>query len=75
MSAIISVRVNDQEEAALARASALFHCKMSSLMKKFTFERLEEEYDLCVIKEYEKEKADGTLELFDFNDVVKELDA
>ena len=48
---------------------------MSSLMKKFTFERLEEEYDLCVIKEYEKEKADGTLELFDFNDVVKDIDA
>ncbi|MGP1471036.1 MAG: DUF6290 family protein [Schwartzia sp. (in: firmicutes)] len=75
MSAIISVRVNDQEEAALAQASALFHCKMSSLMKKFTFERLEEEYDLCVIKEYEKEKADGTLALFDFNDVVKDIDA
>ena len=75
MSAVISVRVNDQEEAALARASELFNCKVSSLMKKLTFEKLEDEYDLRVIKEYEKEKTDGTLELFDFNDVVKELDA
>ncbi|MFC2337514.1 MAG: DUF6290 family protein [Negativicutes bacterium] len=36
---------------------------------------MEDEYDLRVIKEYEKAKTDGTLELFDFNDVVKELDA
>ena len=75
MSAVISVRVNDQEEAVLAQASELFHCRVSSLMEKLTFEKLEDEYDLRVIKEYEKAKTDGTLELFDFNDVVKELDA
>lgn len=33
----------------------------------------EEDCDLQAIKEYEKKKADGTLELFDFEDVVKEL--
>lgn len=40
-----------------------------------TFERLEDEYDILVIREYEKEKEEGTLELFDFDDVVKEIKA
>lgn len=74
MSTVISVRVNDQEKAALVRASELFNCKISSLMKKLTFERLEDEYDILVIREYEKEKEAGTLELFDFDDVVKDLE-
>lgn len=73
MSAIVSVRLNDQEEDLLTKASVVFNCKISSLMKKLTFERLEDEYDLSVISEYEKDKEAGTLELFNFDDVVKEL--
>lgn len=73
MSAVISVRVNDMEKEMLNKASAIHGCAISSLMKKLVFEKLEDEYDLQVINEYEKKKADGTLELFDFDDVVKEL--
>lgn len=75
MSSVISVRVNPNEEAVLAKAAEVFHCKVSTLMKKLTFEKLEDEYDLRAIEEYEKEKDEGTLELFDFDDVVKEMDA
>lgn len=74
MSAVISVRVNEQEAATLHKAAELFQCKISTLMKRLAFERLEEEYDLRVIREYEKEKQDGTLELVPFAVAVKELD-
>ena len=73
MSNIISVRVNETEKEILKKASALYGCPISSLMKKLVFEKLEEEYDLRAIEEYEKEKADGTLELFDFDETVEEL--
>ena len=75
MSAVISVRVNDNEKAILDKASAAFNCKISSLIKKLTFEKLEDEYDMRVIREYEKEIENGTLELFGFDEVVKELKA
>ena len=73
MSSIVSVRLNDQEENLLTKASEVFNCKISSLIKKFTFERLEDEYDMRIISEYEKDKDAGTLELFNFDDAVKEL--
>lgn len=73
MSSVISVRVNEAERNMLNKASAVYGCGISSLMKKLVFEKLEDEYDLKVIAEYEQEKADGTLELFDFDEVVKEL--
>lgn len=73
MSSVISVRVNEAERKMLNKASAVYGCGISSLMKKLVFEKLEDEYDLKVIAEYEQEKADGTLELFDFDEVVKEL--
>ena len=41
------------------------HSKTSNLL---------DEYDMCVISEYEKEKEAGTLELFSLDDVVKEIE-
>ena len=73
MSSVISVRVNDREKEMLKKAALVHGCATSSLMKKIVFEKLEDEYDLQVIAEYEMNKADGTLEVFDFDDVVKEL--
>lgn len=74
MAAIVSVRLNDQEEDILTRASDVFNCKISSLLKKLTFERLEDEYDMRVVSEYEKEKEAGELELFEFDDIAKEIE-
>ena len=56
MSTVISVRVTDHEKAILTRSAAALNCKLSSLIKKLTFEKLEDEYDMRVIDEHEKEK-------------------
>ena len=74
MSSVISVRVNEMEKEMLEKASSVYGCAISSLMKKLVFEKFEDEYDLKAIAEYEKEKENGTLELFNFDDVIKELD-
>ncbi|XVH00112.1 type II toxin-antitoxin system RelB family antitoxin (plasmid) [Eubacteriales bacterium KG127] len=70
---IVSLRLNENEKNMLERVSAMYGCGLSSMIKKIVFERLEDEYDLKVIQEYEKSKEDGTLELMDSNDVWKEL--
>ncbi len=75
MSAVISVRVNEQEAEALQKAADLFQCGISTLMKKLAFERLEEEYDLRAIDEYGKAKEEGSLELIPFSEAIKELDS
>lgn len=74
MSAVISVRVNDQEAKVLAKAAEIFNCKVSSLIKKCTFERLEDEYDMKVFADYEAEKKAGTLKTRPIGELWKELD-
>lgn len=74
MSAVISVRVNDREAEVLAKAAEIFNCKVSSLIRKFTFERLEDEYDMKVFADYEAEKEAGTLKTRPIGELWKELD-
>lgn len=74
MSAVISVRVSDAEREMLNKASTLYGCGVSSLIKRLVFEKLEDEYDLQAIADYEKSKADGTLEVRPIAELWKELD-
>ena len=52
---VISIRVNDDEKAILENASKIYGCGISSMVKQLAFEKLEDEYDMKVIKEYEAE--------------------
>ena len=70
---VISVRVSDDEMKVLESASKAYGCKVSSMMKKIVFERLEDEYDLKVFEEYEKEKASGNLKTYTHEEVWEKL--
>ena len=54
MDSIIRVRVSNAERELLNKAASIYGCEVSSLMKRFVFEKLEDEYDLHMIEEYEK---------------------
>lgn len=73
MSAVISVRVNDKEKEMLKKASEVYGCAVSTLMKNLAFEKLRDEYDLQVVAEYEKQKNDGTLKTRPVDELWKEL--
>ena len=74
MSAIISVRVSDAEQELLNKAASIYGCGVSSLMKRLVFEKLEDEYDLHMIEEYEKKKKAGTLKARPASELWAELD-
>ncbi|MCR4703650.1 MAG: DUF6290 family protein [Saccharofermentans sp.] len=74
MSTIISVRVSDKEQELLNKASSMYGCGVSSLMKRLTFEKLEDEFDLHMIEEYERKKAEGTLKTRPASELWSELD-
>lgn len=69
---IISLRVNDEEKAVLEDAAKFYRCNISTLIKRLTFEKLEDEYDMKVAGDYLKNKEAGTLELTSFDDLLKE---
>jgi hypothetical protein len=74
MSAIISVRVSDSEQELLNKAAAIYGCGVSSLMKRLVFEKLEDEYDLHMIEDYESKKKAGTLKTRPASELWAELD-
>lgn len=74
MSNVISVRVNDVEQDILNKASALYGCGVSSLIKQIVFEKLEDEYDLKLISEYEIEKSKKTFKTRPISELYKKLD-
>lgn len=74
MSAIISVRVSDAEQELLNKAASVYGCGVSSLMKRLVFEKLEDEYDLHMIEDYENKKKTGTLKTRPASELWAELD-
>lgn len=74
MARVISVRVTDAEQTILNQASAVYGCGVSSLIKRLAFEKLEDEYDLQVIREYEKDKSAGTLKTRPIEELWDELE-
>ena len=74
MSAVISVRVSDEEQKLLNQASSVYGCGVSSLMKRLVFEKLEDEYDLKMIEEYERKKEEGTLKTRPASELWADLD-
>lgn len=59
MASVISVRVSDEEKSYLEDFSKIYGRPVSTMLKEFALERLEDEYDLKIINEYEKDVADG----------------
>lgn len=56
MSSVISVRINEKESEILNQAAAIYGCAVSSLLKRLALEKLEDEYDMQVIKNMRKRR-------------------
>ena len=58
----------------LNKAASIYGCGVSSLMKRLVFEKLEDEYDLHIIEDYESKKKADTLKTKPANELWVELD-
>ena len=74
MTRVVSVKLTEEEVQALNDVSPLYDCSIPSLLRRLAFEKIEDEYDITIFEEYEKERESGTLEMIPFEDVLKELD-
>lgn len=73
MSNTVGFRVNESEKRILKEVSSMYGGNISKMIKTMIFERIEEDYSLKVIKDYEKEKSKGNLELKPINELWAEL--
>ena len=70
---IVSICLSEEEEQLFQNYTDFTGVDLSTLFKRALLEKIELEHELNTIAEYEKDKANGTLELFDVEEVMDEL--
>lgn len=68
---VISVRVTDEEREVLEKAAKLYKGGLSSMIKRLVFEKLEDDYDLKIIEDYEKREKEGKLKIHSYEEMMK----
>ena len=74
LSFVICLCINEKESEILNQAAAIYGCAVSSLLKRLALEKLEDEYDMQVIKKYEEEKRRGKVKTYPIEELFEELD-
>jgi len=69
----VSLRVTEQEKNWMESYAKVQGVNLSEAIKEAFFEKLENEYDLKAIREYEKEKAKGNMKYYSHEEVGKML--
>ena len=71
---IVSIHLSEEEEQLFKNYADFTGVDLSTLFKRALLEKIELEHELNIVAEYEKEKANGTLKLFDVEEVMAELE-
>ena len=70
---IVSIHMSEEEEQLFKNYAEFIGVDLSTLFKRALLEKIELEHELNTIAKYEKEKANGTLGLFNLEEVIDEL--
>ena len=71
---IVSIHLSEEEEQLFKNYAEFTGEDLSTIFKRALLEKIELEHELNIIAVYEKEKAKGTLDLFDVEEVMAELE-
>lgn len=69
----VSLRVSEQEKFLMESYAKIHGINLSDAIKSVFFEKLEDEYDLKTIQEYETEKADGNMQYYSHAEMKERL--
>lgn len=69
----VSLRVSEQEKNWMEGYAKTHGVNLSDAIKSAFFEKLEDEYDLKVIQEYEEDKRKGNIKFYSLDEIKKEL--
>ncbi len=69
----ITVRMSDEDVSAVRFYARTHNMTLSEFARQAMLDKIEDEYDLAAIVEYEKEKENGTLRTYSHDEVWSEL--
>lgn len=69
----ISIRVTDKEKETMENYANFYGVTLSDAIKAAFFEKLEDEYDLRTIAEFERAEKNNEVEYKTFDEVINDL--
>lgn len=66
---MLSLRLEKEDERLIREYARFCGLTVSEFLRKAAIERIEDEYDLNALKEYEKKMSNGELELYSHDEV------
>ena len=66
---MLSLRLEKEDERLIREYARFYGMTVSEFLRKAAIERIEDEYDLNALKDYERRKNNGELELYDHDEV------
>ena len=66
---MLSLRLEKEDERLIREYARFYGMTVSEFLRKAAIERIADEYDLNALKDYERRKNDGELELYDHDEV------
>ena len=70
---MLSLRLEKEDERLIREYARFYGMTVSEFLRKTAIERIEDEYDLNALKDYERRKNNGELELYDHDEVWSKL--
>ena len=70
---MLSLRLEKEDERLIREYARFYGMTVSEFLRKAAIERIEDEYDLNALKDYERRKNNGKLELYDHDEVWSKL--
>ena len=67
----LTLRLNKEEEQIFNSISGLYGGKLSTTIKQLALEKIEDEYNLQLIKDFESREEKGEVTLIEFDDLKK----
>ena len=73
MSSTITIRLNDEEKKAFEKYAKMYKGGLSTMIKQLALEKLQDEYDLQIAIQFEKELEDGTVQIRPYEELADEV--
>lgn len=73
MSEVLSFRIKKEEKELLSQYSKLKNIPISRFIIDCAIEKIEDEIDIQIYKEYKEKEKKGEIELRDYDDFINEL--
>ncbi len=70
----LTLRLNQEEEKIFNSVANLYGGKLSTAIKQLALEKIEDEYDMQLIKDFEEREERNEVNLISFDELKKELE-